>query len=83
MGPQCLCPDVIIFMFSMLVLSNISAAFDLYLDLTINIVLFGFRKYPYFGPTAKRSFHQLRNFDNLPALIKSSAKAIILVSLSG
>ena len=36
--PQCLCPDDVILM---LVLSNISAAFDLYYGLAINMVLLG------------------------------------------
>ena len=77
---MCLCPGGVIFV---LVLSNTYAAFDSYPGLTINIVLLGFGKYPYFGPTSKRNFHQLRNFDNLPALVKSLERATILGSLSG
>ena len=67
----------------MLVVSNISAAFESYLDLMINIVLLSFGKYPCFGSGqhTKRAFYQLRNLDNL--LIKSSAKSTILGSLSG
>ena len=38
-APKCLCSGDVIFM---LVLLNISAAFDLYSDLTINFVLPGF-----------------------------------------
>ena len=41
-APKRLCLDVIF----MLVLSNISAEFDSYSCLTINIVLLGFGKYP-------------------------------------
>ena len=76
---KCLCPDDVILM---PVERNISAAFDWYSGLTINIVLLlGFGKYPYFGPTAKRSFHQRRNFYNFPGLVKSSEKATVLGSL--
>ena len=77
---KCLCPGDVIFM---LVLSNIFAAFDSYSALTIDIVLLGFGKYSYFGPTSEKIFHQLRNFANLPELVKSLAKATILGSLSG
>ena len=42
-APKRLCPLDVIFM---LVLSNISAEFDSYSGLTINIVLLGFGKYP-------------------------------------
>ena len=62
-APKCLCPDDVIFV---LVLSNISAAFYSYSGLTINIVLPYFGKYPYFGPTYNRTFHQRCNVDNLP-----------------
>ena len=79
-APKCLCSGDVIFM---LVLLNISAAFDLYSDLTINFVLPGFGKYPYFGPTSKSTFHQLSNFYNLLALAKTSAKPTILGSPSG
>ena len=41
-APKCLRPDQVIFT---LVLSNISAAFDSYSSLAINIVLLGFGKY--------------------------------------
>ena len=72
--PKCFCPDDVILM---LVLWNISAAFEMYFGLTINIALLGFEKYPYFWPTSKWSFHQLPSFDNLHALVKLSAKATI------
>ena len=77
-APKCLCSFDVIFL---LVLSNISAAFDSYSGLTINIVVLGFGKYPYFGPISKKTVYQLRNFDNFPALFKLSAKATILGSL--
>ena len=79
-APKCLCPDDVILM---LVLSNISEAFNSYLVSVINIVLLGFGKYSHFGPIFKRSFHQLHSFNNLSAQVKSSIKTTILVSLLG
>ena len=56
MAPKCICPDDVILI---LELSNIFAALGSYLGLAINIALFGFQKYPYFGPKSKRSLQQL------------------------
>ena len=50
MAPKCICPDDVILI---LELSNIFAALGSYLVLAINIALFGFQKYPYFGPKLK------------------------------
>ena len=55
----------------------------IYSDLTINIVLLGFGKYNRTSGQHEKDLHQLHNFDNLPALVKSSAKATIFGSLSG
>ena len=52
-------------------------------DLTINIVLLGFGKYNRTSGQHQKDLHKLHNFDNLPALVKSSAKATIFGSLSG
>ena len=57
-------------------------AFDLYLGLTIDIILFCFGKYLYFGQTSTSSSYQQDSFNYLSGLDKSSAKTTILGSLS-